>query len=207
MLFKRKCKITFIRHGATINTEENRFFDDENYPAINVNGKEEMEKIAIWVKNKGLKVDKIFSSSALRCEQSARILSSVCKSEFETIDNLTSRKVGSFSGLTFEEIEQKYPNKLSEFHKNPEEFCPEGGETTIEFNKRVNDIIESIIEQNQGKRLIVVTHGSVIQAVVANALSIPLKDQFKVYIPTGSATQISYFEDFASLVYSAYIPI
>ena len=52
-----------------------------------------------------------------------------------------------------------------------------------------------------------VTHGSVIQAVVANALSIPLKDQFKVYIPTGSATQISYFEDFASLVYSAYIPI
>ena len=75
MLFKRKCKITFIRHGATINTEENRFFDDENYPAINVNGKEEMEKIAIWVKNKGLKVDKIFSSSALRCEQSARILS------------------------------------------------------------------------------------------------------------------------------------
>ena len=32
MLFKRKCKITFIRHGATINTEENRFFDDENYP-------------------------------------------------------------------------------------------------------------------------------------------------------------------------------
>ena len=40
------------------------------------------------------------------------------------------------------------------------------------------------------------THGSVIQAVVANALSIPLKDQFKVYIPTGSATQISYFEDF-----------
>ena len=115
--------------------------------------------------------------------------------------------MGIFSGLTFEEIEQKYPNKISEFHKNPEEFCPEGGETAFEFNKRVNDIMESIIEQNQGKRLIVVTHGSVIQAVVANALSIPLKDQFKVYIPTGSATQISYFEDFASLVYSAYIPI
>ena len=76
MLFKRKCKITFIRHGATINTEENRFFDDENYPALNANGKDEMEKIAIWVKNKGLKVDRVFSSSALRCEQSARILAS-----------------------------------------------------------------------------------------------------------------------------------
>lgn len=207
MLFKRKCKITFIRHGATINTEENRFFDDENYPAINVNGKEEMEKISFWVKNKGLKIDKIFSSSALRCEQSARILSSICNCEFETIENLTSRKVGVFSGLTFEDVEQKYPNKVAEFYKNPEEFCPEGGELISDFNKRIDEIIGSIIEENQGKRLIVITHGSVIQSVVANALSIPAKDQFKVYIPTGSATQISYFENFASLVYSAYIPI
>lgn len=207
MLFKRKCKITFIRHGATINTEENRFFDDENYPAINANGKEEMEKIALFIKNKGLKVDKILSSSSLRCEQSARIISSICNCDFETVDNLASRKVGIFSGLTFEEIEQKYPNKVEEYHKNPEEFCPEDGETTLDFNKRVNDIIEKIIEENHHKRLIIVTHGSVIQAAVANALSIPLKDQFKVYIPTGSATQISYFEDFASLVYSAYVPI
>ena len=82
MLFKRKCKITFIRHGATINSEENRFFDDENYPAINSNGKAEMEKIAIWIRDKGLKIDNIFSSSALRCEQSARIISSICGKDF-----------------------------------------------------------------------------------------------------------------------------
>lgn len=207
MLFKRKCKITFIRHGATINTEENRFFDDENYPALNANGKDEMEKIAIWVKNKGLKIDRVFSSSALRCEQSARILASICNCDFEKIEQLTSRKVGVFSGLTFEDVEQQYPNKVAEFYKNPEEFIPAGGESILDFNKRIAEIISSIIEENQGKRLVVITHGSVIQAVVANALSIPSKDQFKVYIPTGSATQISYFEDFASLVYSAYIPI
>ena len=56
MLFKRKCKITFIRHGSTINTDENRLFDDESYPAINANGKLEIENIANWVKKKGLKV-------------------------------------------------------------------------------------------------------------------------------------------------------
>ncbi len=207
MLFKRKCKITFIRHGATINTDENRFFDDENYPSINAVGKIEMEKISEWVKNKGLKIDKIISSSAHRCVQSSRILSSICNYDFEIDENLSSRKSGIWSGLSFEEVEQKYPNMLELYHKKPEEYCPDGAETVIGFNKRIGDIIENIIEQNQDKRLIIVTHGSVIQAAVANALSIPLKDNFKVYIPTGSATQISYFEDFASLVYSAYIPI
>ena len=107
MLFKRKCKITFIRHGATINTEENRLFDDESYPALNVNGKYQMEKIAAWIKNKGLKIDKIYSSTALRTVQSAEIISSVCKKDFELLPGLTSRRNGIWSGLSFEEIEKK----------------------------------------------------------------------------------------------------
>ncbi len=207
MIFKRKCKITFIRHGATINTEENRLFDDENYPALNAAGKYEMEKIANWVNNKGLKIDKIFASSALRSVQSAEILSKICRHDFEILPDLRSRKNGLWSGMSFTEIEKKYPNMLDEYHKNPENYCPEGGESTVELNKRVAKTIENIIEQNLNKRIIIVTHGEVIKAAIANALAIPPCNQFKVYIPTGSATQISYFEDFASLVYSAYIPI
>ena len=207
MLFKRKCKITFIRHGATINTEENRLFDDESYPAINANGKDEMEKIAQWIKNKGLKVDAIYSSSALRTVQSARIIANLLEHEFSVVENLTSRKSGVWSGLSFEEIEKKYPNMLEAYHKDPEHYYPDGGETTSELNKRVLLAINEIIENNLNKRLIIVTHGDVIQSAIANSLGIPVKNQFKVYIPTGSATQISYFEDFSSLVYSAYVPI
>ncbi len=207
MLFKRKCKITFIRHGATINTEENRFFDDENYPPMNANGKIEMEKISDWIKNKGLKIDKIYSSSSLRTVQSARVLSSICNHDFEIIVGLNGRKVGIFSGLSYEEVKQKFPDMAESFYKKPQLCCPENAEKLEDFNNRVSEIINSIVEENIGKRLIIITHGSVIQSVVANALNIPLQDQFKVYIPTGSATQISYFEDFASLVYSAYLPI
>ncbi len=207
MIFKRKCKITFIRHGATINTEENRLFDDENYPALNVNGKYQMEKIAGWIKNKGLKIDKIYSSTALRTIQSAEIISSACRKDFELLPELTGRKNGIWSGLSFEEIEKKYPQMLDEYHKNPEKYCPEGGETTIDLNKRVKTCICDIIRKNLSKRLIIVTHGEIIQASIANALHIPLKHQFKVYIPAGSATQISYYEDFASLIYSSYIPV
>ncbi len=207
MLFKRKCKITFIRHGATINTEENRLFDDETYPAINAAGREEMEKISEWVKEKGLKIDGIYASPALRTVQSARILSEECGCDFDILMDLTSRKVGVWSGLSFSEIEKKYPKMLEAYHEDPENFCPEGGETAIEYNKKIAEILNKIIENNLHNRLIIVTHGEVIQAAIANALQIPLCNQFKVYIPTGSATQISYFEDFASLVYSAYLPV
>lgn len=207
MFFKRKCKITFIKHGATINTEENRFFDDESFPAINETGKHEIENISEWIGNKGLKVDKIYTSSALRCIQSSRILSEKFNQDFEIIDNLTSRKSGVWSGLSIEDIEKKYPLKLSQYYTNPQDYTPDGGETLLDFNTRVNNTINEIIKNNLHKRLIIVTHGEVIQSAIANAIGIPLENQFKTYIPSGSATQISYFEDWASLIYSAYIPL
>lgn len=205
-LLQRKCKITFIRHGSTIYTEENRLFDDENYPPINEIGRLEMEKISHWVVQKGLKIDKIYSSSALRNIQSARILSKICKQEFEVIDTLKSRKTGIWSGLSFDQVKAKYPEMLEEYHKNPEFYWPEGGENTFELNTRVNNTISKIIKQNTGKRIILITHGEIIQAAIKNALNIPAENQFKIYIPTGSATQISYFTDWASLVYSSFVP-
>ena len=45
MYFDRKCKITFICHGATIYSDEFRFSDVENYPPLSDAGQEEMEKI------------------------------------------------------------------------------------------------------------------------------------------------------------------
>lgn len=206
MIFKRKCKITFIKHGTTINTEENRFFDDEKFPAINETGRIEMEKISEWIDNSGLKIDKIYTSPALRCVQSTRILSNTCNQDFEIVYNLTSRKKGIFNGLSIEEIEKKYPGHIEQYYKNAENYTPEGAESIISLNKRVDEIIQNIINKNNNKRLVIVTHGEIIQAAVANAIGIMPNNQFKIYIPAGSATQISYFEEFASLIYSAYIP-
>ena len=206
MLFNRKCKITFISNGATINTEENRFFDDENFPSLNENGRDEIENIAKWLDEKALKIDKIYTSSATRCIQSARIISETINQEFEILENLKNRKVGEWSGLSFEDIEQKFPNKISEFYNSPETFVPNGAELLSEFNERINSQIKEIIKTNINKRLVIITHPEVIKAVVANALNIPLNAQFKIHIQTGSATQLSYFDDFASLIYSGYIP-
>lgn len=206
-IFKRKCKITFIRHGSTLYTEEDRLFDEENYPPLNEDGREEMIKIANWIKAKGLKIDKIYTSSALRNVQSARIISRICKEDYEILNNLKSRRSGIWSGLTYEQIEEKFPEMLEAYHKNPATYAPLGGENTIEVNKRVKDALNEIINNNLGSRIIIVTHTEIIQAAIQAALDIPPENQYKVYIPTGSATQISYYKDWASLVYSGYLPL
>ena len=205
-MFNRLCKIIFIRHGSTIYNEENRLFDNEEYPPLNEAGKYEMESITDWLKNTTPKIDCIYTSSALRAIQSARVIAKSYKTGFEILDNLYERKAGVWGGLTFEQIEEKYPQELDQYHQNPFEFWPDGGESTKELNARVKKKIEEIIDNNKYKILAVVTHAGVIQAAIANALDIPPRNQSRIIIRTGSATQINYYEYGAGLIYSSYVP-
>lgn len=206
-MFNRKCKITFVAHGATIHSEENRISDKENYPPINDSGEEEIEKICEWLHKRGIKNDVIYTSPALRAIQSAEMVSKVFKKDFQIIEHLHPRKYGIWGGLTFDYIEDKYPQMLEQLHENPCSYCPDSGESINDFNKRVNKVIKKIIDENIGNRIIIVTHPDVIQSAVSTAIQLPNKHQAKVYIKTGSATQISYFETWASLVYSGYVPL
>lgn len=205
-MFNRKCKITFIAHGATVYSEENRLSDNGSYPPLSEAGQQEIETICAWLKRRGIKNDKIYSSPALRTTQSAQMISKLFRKDFEILPELTPRKYGVWSGLTFEQIEAKYPKMLENMHANPCCFCPKNGETATDFNKRVAKLIKKIVKENTGNRIIIVTYPDVIQAAISSAIKLPCKHQAKIYVRTGSATQISYFGKWSSLVYSGCVP-
>ncbi len=207
MYFSRKCKITFICNGSTVYSEDDRFTDSESYPPINDAGQEEIEKICDYLKNRGIKNDKIFTSPALRCVQSASMIAKLFKQNIETIEDLHPRKCGKFNGLTFEQVDEKYPDELEKFINCPELAVPEDAESVTDFINRVENSINNIIENNLGSRIIIVTHKDIIKAAVACALKIPHSSLHRIYIKSGSATQISYYQKWSSLVYCDYTPM
>lgn len=207
MYFNRKCKITYICHGATIYSDEFRFSDVENYPPISEAGYEEMEKICDYLKKRAVKNDRIYSSSATRALQSAKMVARVYKKDVEIIETLKPRQCGSFNGKTFEQIELQSPDLLERLINEPAIRTPDDAESLTEFITRISDDIEKIVDSNIGNRVIIVTHPDVIKAAICDALNIPHSSLQHIYIKTGSATQISYYESWKSLVYSDYTPL
>lgn len=207
MYFNRKCKITFICHGATIYSEEGRFSDAENYPPLSELGVEEMENLAKYLKSRGVKNDVIYTSPSIRTVQSAMMVAKVFKKDYVVVDELKTRNCGKWNGLTFNQILEKYPKGFENILKYPNKKTDADAESSIEFIERVKKSIDELVNQNIGNRIIIVTHPEVIQAAICAALDIPADKLPKIFIRTGSATQISYFEDWASLVYSGYVPL
>lgn len=206
-MLKRKCKITYIAHGSTIYTEDFRVCHQENYPPLEEKGVEEIRKISEYIKKRGVKNDKIYTSPATRCIQSAQIISKVFKQDFEIIPDLTSRNWGDWNTLTFDNIVKKYNINYEDGVPSIIALTPKNGEGIVDYNKRVDSVINRIVNENIGNRIIIITGPNAIQAVVANTLGISPEKQSRILIKSGSATQISYFDGWSSLIYSGYVPI
>ena len=199
-MFKRKCKITFITHGATVHTMDAIINDSDKFPKINDIGEEEIEKVCEYLTNRGVHYDKIYTSSSTRCTQSAQIVAKLFKKRITTID-LPARKMGEWSGQAFNDIYKQYGAEAIT-------MTPKGGEEISEFNTRVQKVINNLIEENHGNRIIVVTTPDVVQAAIALTLNLTPENQFKNLVKTGSLTQISYFVDnWSSVIYSDYMPL
>lgn len=207
MYFSRKCKITYISHGATIYSEEARFSDVLNYPQLNDAGQEEVEKITEFLRLRGIKNDRIYTSPATRTLQTAQVIAKLYKKDYEVVNDLTPRKCGAFNGLTYEQIEEKYPDEFDKLINDPSAPIPSDAESLNDFVIRIGNIVDRIVDENISNRIIIVTTPDIIKAAICNALNIPASSLPKIYIKTGSATQISYFESWQSLIYSDYTPI
>lgn len=166
-----------------------------------------MQRICDYLKKRGVKNDKIYSSPATRCLQSAKMVAKIYKKDFDIIENLKPRRCGSFNGKTFEQVEIESPELLQRLISEPEKRTPEDAESVSEFILRVGKEINNIVEKNEGNRILIVTHPDVIKAAICDALDIPHSSLQHIYIKTGSATQISYYESWKSLVYSDYTPL
>lgn len=207
MYFNRRCKITFISHGATIYSEEGRFSDAENYPPISELGVEEMDLMTKYLKARGVKNDVIYTSPSLRTVQSAMMIAKLFHKEYVIIDELKTRECGKWNGLTFSQIMKQYPNGFETILTEPNKRTVADAESSVEFILRVKKVIDEIVAQNIGNRVIVVTHPEVIQAAICAALDLPADKLPRIFIRTGSATQISYYENWSSLVFSDYVPV
>ena len=202
----KKCEIIYVRHGSTLYTEQKRFYVSDDYPPLNEKGREEIKKLSEWLKNTHINIDLIYSSPALSSIQSTRIIAKTLKKDFSVLDDIYGRRFGIWGGLTFQQIQEKYPELYQNYKKDPLNFQLEGLEKSDDVNKRVKKTIDFLLKNNPEKKILIITHAGVIKSAVGQALCIPDENHEKVCIPTSTATKIDYFSNSTSLIFSGYMP-
>lgn len=175
-----KTWVTLIRHGETEWNAAMRLqgIQDSN---LTSKGLRQAELVAMELCNR--KFDVMISSDLGRAIKTAEIIASRTKLTVIRDQALRERNFGIMEGFTREEISEKYPDVLSGYMKRKVSYKIESGESLAEFYNRVTEGLNRIISVHKGKRILIITHGGVLDCMIRMVFHYPLPDtrNFTIY--------------------------
>lgn len=102
---------------------------------------------------------------------------------------------GAWEGMSAEQIEQAFPGQLAAFYTDPTAITPVHAEGYSDFVSRIHQAWQQTLDRFSGRRLLLVTHGGPIRALLAETLLIPPVNSLQIDIPNACLTRLSCFHN------------
>lgn len=139
--------------------------------ALTPNGIRQAEELANFLK--GIKFDALFTSDLGRAINTAEILNMTLQIEpFIQEPLLRERNFGLFHGMTREQAEKDYPEASQKIWGGKATEKTPGGESRMDVHARAMEFLHTLPGRFPDKRLLIVTHGGVINAILREVLQI-----------------------------------
>lgn len=164
-------KICVSRHGETDWNNEGILQGWIDVP-INDNGRRQARELADMLA--GERLTRVYTSPLRRAAETAEIISGLWNMAPPAIhEGLKERNFGTVQGVPKRELSETNPHLLHEIvRRNPAAHFDQG-ETMIHFARRVLGAIRDIGRDNPGARVLVITHGWVMDVITRHIKHLP----------------------------------
>jgi probable phosphoglycerate mutase len=156
--------ILLARHGETEWNRDGRFQGWAD-PPLNATGRAQAVDLSVALMAEELAA--VYSSPLRRAYETAEVVGASRGLEPVTVDALREVDVGSWSGLTRAEIEQRFPEQYARWLDYGQGW--DDGETYEAMAERVVRAVLALAADHDGQRILAVSHGGPMRAVSAFA--------------------------------------
>jgi len=194
------CWMLLIRHGATANNDAvpPRLQGARSDPPLSHAGIRQADRLAEFLAR--LPIRDVFASPLLRARQTAdRIAQTHCKTT-TIVEQLREIDCGQWEGLTWDDVEQRWPDHYRNFVANPGEVPYLGGESLSDVERRVVPALGRLADDHRGRMIVVVAHNMVNRCFLAHHLHTPLADYRKIVQENGGINLIRCGGDYVRIV-------
>lgn len=186
-------KITLVRH-TSLNVASNICYGQSDVD-VSIKFDEELRVLREKLLNKAF--DAIYSSPLQRCHKLAQALSADETLDFavrdiQLDDRLKELHFGDWELSSWDDIPRDIFDTWANDYAN---LAPPNGETFSQLHVRAKSFVEDVSGHLQGKHILVITHGGLIRALIAEVLQMPLKRLFRMTIDYASVTQLEFKGD------------
>ncbi|OBZ17135.1 MULTISPECIES: histidine phosphatase family protein [Bacillales] len=170
----KKTTLYLTRHGQTEWNVAHRLQGHKNSPLTPLGLLH-----AAWLAESmsSIQLDIIYSSSSERTLQTAEILRNKRDIAILPEQDLREINMGCWEGEVKDNVEAAFPEDYSAFWQTPHLFKPNnGGESFYDLQNRVLPKLREIIESNEGKNILIVTHAATLKLIMTHFSGKPLSE-------------------------------
>lgn len=164
-----KTIIYLIRHGQTEWNLETRMQGHKDSP-LTIVGIAQAQRLHDRLMNE--KIDLIYSSESKRAYDTGKIIQGNRNIFIRTRKELKEIHMGKWEGMKEVDIINRYPEAWNNFWNDPLLYTPTSeGESYQKLKDRVIPSIEEIINSNQSKNIIIVTHRITLKVIMSHFMN------------------------------------
>ena len=182
-------KIILVRHGYSVTNKEKRFTGQMDVPLDEAGVVQGMQACEYIYNN--YKIDKLYSSDLSRAVDTIKPLAEKLGMDIETDKAFREIHMGRWEGMYIADV--RTTPEYAFYAQNPITNHCDGGENYTELAKRGFDAIEKLVAENEGKTVLIASHGGFIK-VLSCYLKHGSLDKIKEFppLPNACTTVINY---------------
>jgi alpha-ribazole phosphatase len=165
-------RLILVRHGETDWNREGRYQGQAD-PPLNEHGRAQARALADQLA--GQSFEAIYSSDLQRAVETARIVARQYGLPVRQDRRLREIDQGEWEGVRVDEITARYPQLWAARQRDPLHTRPPAGETPLEVAARVWAAADDIARLHPGGRVLIVSHGLALAALLVRARGVPLE--------------------------------
>lgn len=151
-----------VRHGETAWNRETRIQGQLDIP-LSPLGAAQARRLAQALDGQGVEV--IYASDLARARQTAEAVAQQLGLAVQLEPGLRERGFGLFEGLTWAEIETRWPAESERWRRRDPQFAAQGGESLQDFYARAVAAVEALASRHPGQTVLIVAHGGVLDCL------------------------------------------
>ena len=180
-----------LRHGQTPMSVQKRYAGRSDVPLTDL-GVQQAAAAAKRLASAGL--DVIVTSPLLRAVQTAEEVAAATGVPVVTDDGFREADFGAWEGLTFAEVQERWPAEMAAWLADPE-VAPPGGESLAGVNERVTAALRRVLAARERQTVLVVSHVTPIKTLVAAALLAPPAALYRMHLDVAALSRIDWYAD------------
>jgi alpha-ribazole phosphatase len=185
-------KIFLARHGDTAVNSRQRYWGSTDVPLSEV-GREQACRLAERLQNEPLQA--VYSSDLQRAVLTAEAIAERHQLKVEPCPELREIDFGDLEGLTFDEIDKRYPEVADAWRKREPDLSYPGGESLTDFNDRVASFLRRLDKLPPEANILVTAHSGTLRTLSCHLLRLNAECRWQFQLDLASLSIIDVYPE------------